>query len=95
MKNIGDAYAHGPHLHEYLQEMNRKVMSKYDVMTVGEALGISLEQTPLMVGDDRHELNMIFNFDASGSTAPAASGRAGPCPIEGHLRQARSGAECP
>ena len=64
LKNIGKAYANGPHMHEYLQEMNRNVMAKYDVMTVGEALGISLEQTPLIVGDDRHELNMIFNFDA-------------------------------
>ncbi len=64
LRNYGDAYANGPHMHEYLQEMNRNVMARYDVMTVGEALGISLEQTPLMVGDERHELNMIFNFDA-------------------------------
>jgi oligo-1,6-glucosidase len=64
LKNVPAAYANGPHMHEYLQEMNRNVLSKYDVMTVGEALGITLEQTPLMVGDDRHELNMIFNFDA-------------------------------
>jgi oligo-1,6-glucosidase len=64
VKHYGDAYANGPHMHEYLQEMNRNVMAKYDVMTVGEALGISLAQTPLIVGDDRHELNMIFNFDA-------------------------------
>ncbi len=64
LKNVPAAYANGPHMHEYLQEMNRNVMSHYDVMTVGEALGISLEETPLMVGDDRHELNMIFNFDA-------------------------------
>jgi oligo-1,6-glucosidase len=62
--HYGDAYANGPHMHDYLQEMNRNVMAKYDVMTVGEALGISLAQTPLMVGDNRHELNMIFNFDA-------------------------------
>jgi oligo-1,6-glucosidase len=64
MHRVDQVYANGPHMHEYLQEMNRNVMAKYDVMTVGEALGISLEQTPLMVGDDRHELNMIFNFDA-------------------------------
>jgi oligo-1,6-glucosidase len=64
VKHYGDAYANGPHMHDYLQEMNRNVMAKYDVMTVGEALGISLAQTPLLVGDDRHELNMIFNFDA-------------------------------
>jgi oligo-1,6-glucosidase len=40
-------------LHEYLQEMNRNVMSKYDVMTVGEALGISLDETPLLVDERR------------------------------------------
>lgn len=64
LKNAGDVYANGPHMHEYLQEMNRNVMAKYDVMTVGEALGISLEQTPLIVDERRNELNMIFNFDA-------------------------------
>jgi oligo-1,6-glucosidase len=64
LKHYGDAYANGPHMHDYLQEMNRNVMAKYDVMTVGEALGITLAQTPLLVADDRHELNMIFNFDA-------------------------------
>ena len=26
----------GPHVHEYLQEMYREVLSKYDIMTVGE-----------------------------------------------------------
>ena len=26
----------GPHVHEYLQEMNREVLSHYDLMTVGE-----------------------------------------------------------
>ena len=57
-------YAAGPHMHDYLQEMNREVLSKYDVMTVGEAFGTSLEQTPLLVDERRHELNMIFNFDA-------------------------------
>ena len=57
-------YAMGPHVHEYLQEMNREVLSKYDVMTVGEAFGVTLEQTPSLVDERRKELNMIFNFDA-------------------------------
>lgn len=30
-------YANGPRIHEYLQEMNREVLSRYDTMTVGEA----------------------------------------------------------
>lgn len=29
-------FANGPHLHEYLQEINDKVLSKYDTITVGE-----------------------------------------------------------
>ena len=57
-------YAMGPHLHEYLQEMNSRVLSKYDVMTVGEAFGVTVEQTPSLVDERRNELNMIFNFDA-------------------------------
>ena len=57
-------YTQGPHLHEYLQEMNKEVLSKYDVMTVGEAFGITLQQTPELVDERRHELDMIFNFDA-------------------------------
>ena len=56
-------YAAGPKLHDYLQEMNREVLSKYDAMTVGEALGVTLEQTPLFVDERRNELNMIFHFD--------------------------------
>ncbi|MGA2600298.1 MAG: alpha-glucosidase [Bryobacteraceae bacterium] len=56
-------YAMGPHLHEYLREMNREVLSKYDAMTVGEAFGVTLEQTPSLVDERRHELDMIFNFD--------------------------------
>jgi oligo-1,6-glucosidase len=64
MKNAAVVYASGPHLQEYLQQMNREVLSKYDDMSVGEAAGITLEQTPSLVDDRRHELNEIFNFDA-------------------------------
>ena len=59
-----NAYANGPHLAEYLREMNRDVLSKYDDMSVGEATGTTLAQTNSLVDDRRHELNMIFNFDA-------------------------------
>jgi oligo-1,6-glucosidase len=56
-------YASGPKLHDYLQEMNREVLSRYEVMTVGEAFGITLEQSASLVDDRRNELNMIFHFD--------------------------------
>ncbi len=57
-------YTKGPRMHEYLHEMNQQVLSKYDVMTVGEAFGVSLADTPSLVDERRGELNMVFNFDA-------------------------------
>ena len=59
-----ELFANGPHRDEYLQEMNREVLSKYDDTSVGEALGISLQQEPQLIDDRRHELKMVFNFDA-------------------------------
>ena len=53
----------GPRVHEFLREMNAKVLSKYDIMTVGEALGATLEDARLYAGEDTHELNMIFHFE--------------------------------
>ena len=56
-------YANGPRIHQYLHEMNQEVLSKYDIMTVGEGPGIDLKNGPLYVDDSRKELNMVFHFD--------------------------------
>ena len=56
-------YMNGPRLHEFLKEMNQNCMSKYDVMTVGECFGVSLEQGQDLVGADRKELDMIFQME--------------------------------
>lgn len=53
----------GPHVHEYLQEMNQKVLSKYDVITVGEAPAVTVEEAKQYVGFDSGELNMVFEFE--------------------------------
>ena len=52
-------YAQGPKLHEYLQEMHSEVLSKYNVMTVGEAPGITIDKALDLVGENRTELNML------------------------------------
>ena len=62
-ETVAKVYANGPRLHEFLHEMNVQVLSKYDVMTVGEGPGISLDNAAEFVGEDRAELNMIFHFD--------------------------------
>lgn len=55
-------YANGPRIHEFLQEMHREVLSKYDMMTVGEAPGVPPALANEYVGNDRNELHMIFHF---------------------------------
>ncbi len=56
-------YANGPRVHEFLQEMNQEVLSKYDCMTVGEAFGVGPDDALDYVGEARKELNMIYHFD--------------------------------
>ncbi|GAA3763170.1 alpha,alpha-phosphotrehalase [Terriglobus aquaticus] len=65
LKDPSKVWANGPRRDEFLQEMNREVLSKYDDMSVGEAIGIGLAETHNIVGEDRHELSEIFNFDAT------------------------------
>ena len=55
--------ANGPHEHEYLREMNRRVLSKYDLLTVGECAGVTLEQTKSYANLDGSELSMVFQFE--------------------------------
>ncbi len=54
---------HGPNVHKYLKEMNEQVLSKYDIMTVGETSGVTPEQAKLYAGEDSNELNMVFQFE--------------------------------
>ncbi len=61
--NFVPFYANGPKLHQYLNEMNNEILSKYDVMTVGEAPGVTLKNALDFVDEDRKELNMFFHFD--------------------------------
>lgn len=52
--------------HAYLHEMNEKVLSKYDIMTVGETPCVTPESATLFVKEDREELNMLFQFEHMG-----------------------------
>lgn len=61
--DAGPYYLHGPRVHEYINEMNREVLSKYDIMTVGETAGVTIEDAKLYAGKDRDELNMVFQFE--------------------------------
>ena len=62
-KVVEEVYSNGPRVHEFIKEINERVLSKYDVMTVGEGPGISKDVGLNYVGHDRGELNMIFHLD--------------------------------
>lgn len=59
----GKYHSNGPRLHEFIREMNREVLSKYDCMTVGEAPGSTPEVARLFTDPKRKELDMIFTFE--------------------------------
>jgi len=59
-------YFNQPGIHEFLQEMNREVLSKYDIMTVGETCCVTTDMAKLYTGEDRNELNMVFQFELMG-----------------------------
>jgi oligo-1,6-glucosidase len=57
-------YGNGPRLHEYIQEMNREVLSKYDMMTVAEGAGSSPIEAMKFVDPDRKELDIAYHFES-------------------------------
>ena len=61
-----ESCANGPRVHEFLQEMNKKVLSKYDIMTVGECAGVTLEEAKQYANSEGTELNMVFQFEHVG-----------------------------
>lgn len=56
-------YIYGPHLHEYLHELNTRAFAPHDAFSVGETPGVGMEMAKLLTGEDRREIDMIFSFD--------------------------------
>jgi oligo-1,6-glucosidase len=65
-QNYANAYNHGPHLHDYLKEMNREVLSKYNLMSVAEGAGRNPQEAMLFVDPARKELDMTYHFEGTG-----------------------------
>ncbi|MBY0757278.1 alpha-glucosidase [Clostridium sardiniense] len=50
-------------IHEYLQELKEETFSKYNIMTVGEANGVSAKEAEDWVSEDKGKFNMVFQFE--------------------------------
>jgi oligo-1,6-glucosidase len=60
----GDRYfINGPRLLEFLQEMKQEVLSKYDILTVGETPGVTPQDAIALTNEETGALKMIFQFE--------------------------------
>jgi len=59
----GAFFANGPRLLEFLAEMKREVLSKYDVFTVGEAPMVTPQDAIDITNEETGSLNMLFQFE--------------------------------
>ncbi|WP_270180542.1 glycoside hydrolase family 13 protein [Alkalihalobacillus sp. CinArs1] len=50
----------------FLEEFKNKTYANYDVMTVGEANGVSIDQADQWVGKEQGKMDMIFQFEHLG-----------------------------
>ncbi|WAA09983.1 glycoside hydrolase family 13 protein [Fervidibacillus albus] len=48
---------------DFLKDFAEKTFKKYDIMTVGEANGVKIEDADRWVGEDEGYFNMIFQFE--------------------------------
>src|SRR6202051_1325424 len=59
----GQYFVNGPRLLEFLEEMKREVLSKYDTFTVGEAPMVTTEHAIDITHEETGHLNMLFQFE--------------------------------
>lgn len=62
----GDRYfICGPRNHEFMQEMHREVFARRDrhILTVGEMPGVTVADGVRFTDPERHELDMVFQFE--------------------------------
>lgn len=55
-----------PGIQEYIEDLCANTFRRYDVMTVGEANGVSIEDAEDWVGESAGKFNMLFQFEHLG-----------------------------
>lgn len=53
-------------IHPLLADLKANTFDKYDIMTVGEANGVKIEDAHLWVGEEEGKFNMVFQFEHLG-----------------------------
>ena len=72
----GQFFCNGPRMLEFFAEMKREVLSKYDILTVGETPGVTTQNAIDITNEETGALNMVFQFEHMGlDAAPGGSSR--------------------
>lgn len=58
-----DGHMNREGIHDFLEELKRETFDKYDIMTVGEASGVTADEADLWVDEERGKFNMVFQFN--------------------------------
>lgn len=58
-----EGHMNRPGIEVFLQELRKETFDKYDIVTVGEANGVRVEQAEEWVGEEKGHFNMIFQFE--------------------------------
>ena len=59
----GQYFINGPRLLEFLQEMKQSVLSKYDILTVGETPSVTTQNAIELTNEETGALKMVFQFE--------------------------------
>jgi len=62
----GEHFVGGPKMNEYLQEMKDRVLSKYNIMTVGETPFFTIDDGAKITNEETGSVNMLFHFELMG-----------------------------
>ncbi len=73
----GQHFICGPRLLEFMDEMKREVLSKYDILTVGETPDVTTQDAIDLTNETDGALNMVFQFEHMDidAAAPGSSRR--------------------
>ncbi|UBH15542.1 glycoside hydrolase family 13 protein [Macrococcus armenti] len=58
-----EGHMNQPGIQKHLQELKENTFDKYDIMTVGEANGVTIEDSDEWVGEENGKFNMVFQFE--------------------------------
>ena len=76
-----------------LTDLKENTFAKYDIMTVGEANGVKVEDADLWVGEEEGKFNMVFQFESLGLWKDQGSEGTDICELKRSLTKWQKGLE--